>query len=97
MAADQLLFSYGTLQIREVQLDTFGRLVESEDDVSWANSLVTMGIHAGIHFRSSSYWSILLGEQVALAVLSDRAKSYNEPFSVSIKKFDGTTATISNQ
>ena len=33
MAADQLLFSYGTLQIREVQLDTFGRLVESEDDV----------------------------------------------------------------
>ena len=33
MAADQLLFSYGTLQIPEVQLDTFGRLVESEDDV----------------------------------------------------------------
>ena len=23
-------------------------LVESEDDVSWANSLVTMGVHAGI-------------------------------------------------
>jgi hypothetical protein len=33
VAADQLLFSYGTLQIPEVQLDTFGRLVESEDDV----------------------------------------------------------------
>lgn len=55
------------------------------------------GIHAGIHFRSSSYWSILLGEQVALAMLQDRAKSYNEPFSISIKKFDGTTATITNQ
>jgi hypothetical protein len=55
------------------------------------------GIHAGIHFRSSSYWSILLGEQVALSVLQDRAKSYNEPFSISIKKFDGTTATITNQ
>src|SRR5205085_10606575 len=26
------------------------------------------GIHAGIHFRSSTHWSILLGEQVALAV-----------------------------
>lgn len=55
------------------------------------------GIHAGIHFRSSTYWSILLGEQVALSILSDRAKSYNEPFTISIRKFDGTTATISNQ
>jgi hypothetical protein len=54
------------------------------------------GIHAGIHFRSSSYWSVLLGEQVALSVLRDRAKSYNEPFSITITKFDGTTATISN-
>jgi hypothetical protein len=64
--------------------------------LAW-NVTLGHGIHAGIHFRSSSYWSILLGEQVALAVLRDRAKSYNEPFSVSIKKFDGTTATISNQ
>jgi hypothetical protein len=55
------------------------------------------GIHAGIHFRSSTLWSILLGEQVALSVLQDRAKAYNEPFSVTITKFDGTTATISNQ
>ena len=55
------------------------------------------GIHAGIHFRSSTYWSILLGEQVALSILQDRAKSYNEPFTMSITKFDGTTATISNQ
>jgi hypothetical protein len=31
--ADQLLFSYGTLQHPDVQLDTFGRLVEGEDDV----------------------------------------------------------------
>jgi gamma-glutamyl AIG2-like cyclotransferase len=33
VAADQLLFSYGTLQHPDVQLDTFGRLLESEDDV----------------------------------------------------------------
>jgi len=32
-----------------------------------------------------------------LSVLQDRAKSYNEPFSITIKKFDGTNATISNQ
>jgi hypothetical protein len=55
------------------------------------------GIHSSIHFRSSTYWSILLGEQVALAILQDRARSYNEPFTISLKKFDGTTATISNQ
>lgn len=33
MAADQLLFSYGTLQRPQVQLDTFGRLLEGEPDV----------------------------------------------------------------
>ncbi|WP_307785440.1 gamma-glutamylcyclotransferase family protein [Microbacterium hibisci] len=35
MSADQpthLLFTYGTLQQPEVQLDTFGRLLEGEDD-----------------------------------------------------------------
>ena len=31
--ADQLLFTYGTLQFAEVQLDTFGRLVAGESDV----------------------------------------------------------------
>lgn len=30
--ADQLLFTYGTLQHAEVQLDTFGRLVAGESD-----------------------------------------------------------------
>ncbi|MBN9186485.1 MAG: gamma-glutamylcyclotransferase [Microbacterium sp.] len=30
--ADQILFTYGTLQQPEVQLDTFGRLVAGEDD-----------------------------------------------------------------
>lgn len=61
------------------------------------NVSIGHGIHSGIHFRSSTYWSILLGEQVALSVLRDRARSYNEPFTINITKFDGTTATISNQ
>jgi hypothetical protein len=55
------------------------------------------GIHAGIHFRSSTYWAILLGEQVALHMLQGRANCYNEPFRITITKFDGTTATITNQ
>jgi hypothetical protein len=73
-------------------LDINGELNKLAYNVSFGH-----GIHAGIHFRSSTYWSILLGEQVALSVLQDRAKSYNEPFTISIKKFDGTTATITNQ
>ena len=73
-------------------LDINGEL----NKLAW-NVTAGHGIHAGIHFRSSSYWSILLGEQVALAVLQDRARSYNEPFSITITKFDGTTAVISNQ
>ena len=64
--------------------------------LAW-NVTIGHGIHAGIHFRSSSYYSILLGEQVGISALKDRAKSYAEPFTISIKKFDGTTATISNQ
>jgi hypothetical protein len=55
------------------------------------------GIHAGIHFRSSSYYSILLGEQVGISVLKDRARSYAEPFTINITKLDGTTVTFSNQ
>ena len=64
--------------------------------LAW-NVSVGHGIHAGIHFRSSTYYSIILGEQVALAILRDRAKSYNEPFSISITKFDGRTVTITNR
>ena len=55
------------------------------------------GIHAGIHWRSDTDTSLLLGEAVALSFLRDRAMTYNEPFTVRLTKFDGTTATISNQ
>ncbi len=73
-------------------LDINGELNKLAYNVSFGH-----GIHAGIHFRSSTYWSILLGEQVALSILQDRARSYNEPFTINITKFDGTTATITNQ
>ena len=54
------------------------------------------GIHAGIHWRSDSDTSLLLGEAVALSFLRNRARTYNEPFSITLEKFDGTTATITN-
>jgi hypothetical protein len=54
------------------------------------------GIHPGIHYRSDSDASLLLGEAVALSILQDKASACNEKFSVTITKFDGSTATISN-
>ena len=64
--------------------------------LAW-NITIGHGIHSGIHFRSSSLYSIMLGEQVGIAVLKDRAQSYAEPFTISIAKFDGTPATFTNQ
>ena len=72
-------------------LDLNGELAKLAFNISSGH-----GIHAGIHFRSSTHWSILLGEQVALGIMRDKAKCYNEPFTISITKFDGTTATITN-
>ena len=72
-------------------LDFNGELNKLAHNISFGH-----GIHAGIHFRSSTYWSILLGEQVALSILKERAKSYNEPFRVTITRLDGTLETIEN-
>ena len=54
------------------------------------------GIHAGIHWRGDTDYSMLLGEAVALRFLQDQAFTYNENFTVTLTKMDGTTATISN-
>ena len=74
------------------QLTVNGELNKLGHNVSFAH-----GIHAGIHWRSDTDTSLMLGEAVALSFLSDRAQTYNEPFTVQLTKFDGTTATISNQ
>jgi hypothetical protein len=55
------------------------------------------GIHAAIHWRSDTDTSLELGEAVALSVLQDRARTYNEKFTANLTKLDGTTATISNE
>ena len=74
------------------QLTVNGELNKLGHNVSFGH-----GIHAGIHWRSDSDTSLLLGEAVALSFLNDGAEAYNEPFTVTLTKFDGTTATISNQ
>jgi len=74
------------------QLTVNGELNKLGHNVSFGH-----GIHAGIHWRSDTDTSLLLGEAVALSFLSERAQTYNEPFTVHLTKFDGTTATISNR
>ena len=73
------------------QLTVNGELNKLGHNVSFGH-----GIHAGIHWRSDTETSMLLGEAVALSFLKNKAKTYNEPFTVHLTKFDGTTATISN-
>jgi len=55
------------------------------------------GIHGGIHWRSDSDISMLLGEAFALSFLQDKIRVYNEKLTVHLTKLDGTIATISNQ
>jgi hypothetical protein len=74
------------------EMDLNGEFIKLAFNISFGH-----GIHAGIHFRSSTHWAILLGEQVALSVLRDRVRSYNEPFSISLTKFDGTRVTFNNR
>jgi len=54
------------------------------------------GIHPGIHWRSDTDSSILLGEAVALKFLQDQAYTYREDFDIKLTKLDGTKTTISN-
>ena len=55
------------------------------------------GVGAGIHWRTDTDNSMLLGEAMALSFLQDRAQCYNEKFTVNITKLDGSIATITNQ
>lgn len=74
------------------QLTVNGELNKLGHNVSFGH-----GIHAGIHWRSDTDTSLLLGEAIALSYLRDKARTYNEPFEVNITKFDGTTAAITNE
>ena len=54
------------------------------------------GIHAGIHWRSDTDYSIRLGEAMALSFLRDQAKTYREKVAVALTAVDGSAVTISN-
>jgi hypothetical protein len=54
------------------------------------------GIHAGIHWRSDTDYSLLLGEAVAISFLEDQMWTYKEDFDITITKMDGTAHHFKN-
>ena len=54
------------------------------------------GIHAGIHWRSDTDFSILMGEEVAISFLKDQVKTYSEKVNITITRMDGTPVTFTN-
>jgi len=74
------------------QITVNGELNKLAHNVSFGH-----GIHPGIHWRSDSDVSIVLGEATAISLLQDQARTMNEKFTVHFTKLDGTAATISNQ
>jgi hypothetical protein len=74
------------------QITVNGELNKLAHNVSFGH-----GIHAGIHWRSDTDVSMVLGEATAISILQDQAHTFNQKFTVHFTKLDGTTATISNQ
>jgi hypothetical protein len=54
------------------------------------------GIHAGIHWRGDTDYSLLLGEAVAISFLEDQMWTYEERFDITITKMDGTPHHFKN-
>ena len=60
-----------------------------------ASNLAMARDFAGVHYRSDYSAGMLLGEAVAISILSDQHKSYNEVFNgFTFHKFDGTQITV---
>ncbi len=74
------------------QITVNGELNKLARNVSFGH-----GVGSGIHWRTDTDNSMLLGEAVAISFLNDRAKTYNEKFTVNITRLDGSIATITNQ
>ncbi len=73
------------------QMTVNGELHKLAHNISFGH-----GIHAGIHWRSDTDYSLLLGEAVALRFLQDQAFTYRENFAITLTKMDGTPFTIRN-
>jgi hypothetical protein len=74
------------------QITVAGELNKLARNVSFGH-----GVLAGIHWRADTDWSMTLGEAMAISILQDKAKTYNEKFTITFTKLDGHNVTISNK
>jgi hypothetical protein len=88
--------SDGLSLVPYVGADASGMTVNGELHKLAHNISFGHGIHAGIHWRSDTDSSMILGEEVALKYLQAQAYGYNEKINIKLRKLDGTVATISN-
>lgn len=60
-----------------------------------ASNIGNARIAAGVHFRSSNFSALQLGEAIAIGIMRDYRATYNEAFKgFTLTKFDGTVITI---
>jgi hypothetical protein len=67
-------------------LDLNGELAKLAHNITFGH-----GLHGGIHWRSDSDSSMLLGEACAISFLEDLVCTYAEPVKITITLLDGTT------
>ncbi len=60
-----------------------------------ASNVATGRNIAGVHWRSDAFWSLRLGQAVAISILRDQRNGYNENFAgYTFRGFDGETITV---
>jgi membrane-associated phospholipid phosphatase len=65
------------------------------DELNKLASNIAIGRNmAGVHYRSDYVQGLLLGEAVAIGLLEEQKVTYNENFSFTLTRFDGTGTTI---
>ncbi len=71
------------------QITVGGELNKLANNVALGRDMAT------VHWRSDGYQSMLLGEAVAISILRDQHRTFNEPFDgFTFTKFDGATITV---
>lgn len=60
-----------------------------------ASNVGNARLAAGVHFRTSNFNALQLGEKIAIGILRDYRKTYNENFNgFTFTKFNGVTVTV---
>jgi len=59
-----------------------------------AANIATARDAAGVHWRTDAVEGMRLGEQVAIGILEEQKACYNQGFSLTLRRLDGSTITI---